>query len=451
MRMQLVGLLAGFLVGASLALGATASVSKMKTMTIKTALVHPRVLSGLEIQVESDGVSVLPGVCRLGESTVKVAQSQAMKIEPLESIAVNDEEYELTGDAPDRWIKGTHLKGCVGAGGTALPGCLVPGSVVVKLSDGTIAKENADYRLDTKWAGLSRIPTGRIGPKVRISYRVGQMRLDSIVISSDGKVTLAKGKAERSTPEPPDISKGSLRLANVFVSPSNAPQVLVIADGFVEPNENLSALRATLVEKTLGKLRQGKPVTIVAWGDSVTAGGEASTPERAFAKLFATRLAERFAKSKVTVVNAGIGGSNTVGRLPNLHAEVLAHQPDLVTIEFVNDMGLPEATVRENLDSAFRQIRAAGAEVILITPHFTMPEMMGRQTWRGPESRPTVTVLRQIAEEKSVALADVSQRWEHLEKEGIPYITLLENGINHPDDRGHELFVRELLTFFPVE
>src|SRR6185369_14281042 len=163
MRMQLVGLLAGFLVGASLALGATASVSKMKTMTIKTALVHPRVLSGLEIQVESDGVSVLPGVCRLGESTVKVAQSQAMKIEPLESIAVNDEEYELTGDAPDRWIKGTHLKGCVGAGGTALPGCLVPGSVVVKLSDGTIAKENADYRLDTKWAGLSRVPTGRIG------------------------------------------------------------------------------------------------------------------------------------------------------------------------------------------------------------------------------------------------------------------------------------------------
>ena len=58
--------------------------------------------------------------------------------------------------------------------------------------------------------------------------------------------------------------------------------------------------------------------------------------------------------------------------------------------------------------------------------------------------------LRKFAAEHQVALADVSRRWEHLEVEGIPYIALLHNGINHPDDRGHELFVKELLTFFPA-
>src|SRR5439155_20052582 len=99
---------------------------------------------------------------------------------------------------------------------------------------------------------------------------------------------------------------------------------------------------------------------------------------------------------------------------------------------------------------AFEQIRAAGGEIILITPHFTMPEMMGHEFPRGKETRKGVEELRKIAAEQSVALADVSKRWEHLAKEGLPYVTLLRNSINHPDDRGHELFVKELMTFFPA-
>ena len=431
------------------------TIASAAVTTIKTALVHSRVLSGLEIQFQDNQVTVLPGVCRIGENTVQVTQPATFKVDPAESSAVTDEEYELTTDTPDRWIKGTHLKGCIGPTNTALPGCLVPGSVVVKLSDGSVAKENVDYRLDTKWASLSRIPTGRIGAKVRISYRVGQMRLDTLSIGSDGKIAFAKGKSARATPKPPDVAKDSLRLANVFIPVAaialTTDQVLVIGDAFPEPDENLAAVRASLVEKTLTKLRKGRPVTLVAWGDSVTAGGEASTPDKAFPQLFATRLGERFPKSKVTLINAGIGGTSTSGRLPSLYKDVLAHQPDLVTIEFVNDMELPESAIRENLDSAFQQIRGAGAEIILTTPHFTMPDMMRRQTWRGGETRPGVRLLRRIAEDKAVALADVSRRWEHLEKEGVPYITLLENAINHPDDRGHELFVKELLTFFPAE
>jgi lysophospholipase L1-like esterase len=431
------------------------SITPAAVTTIRTSLAHARVLSGLEIQFQENRITVLPGVCRIGDDTVKVSDAATFTVDPADAVAVNDEEYELTTDNPDRWIAGTHLKGCIGPSGTALPNCLVPGSVIVKVSDGSAAKEKLDYRLDTQWAALSRIPTGRIGAKVRISYRIGQMRLDSIAIGKDGKVTFTKGKPARATPRPPELAKDVLRLANVFVpvgaTTLTSQQILVIGDGFAEPDENLTAVRMSLVEKTLSKLRRGSPITIVAWGDSVTAGGEASTPEKAFPKLFATRLGQRFAKSKITLVNAGIGGSNTVGRLPGLYQEVLAHQPDLVTIEFVNDMELPEKTVRENLDSAFQQIRGSGAEIILITPHFTMPQMMHRDTWRGGETRPMVGVLRQIADDKAVALADVSRRWEHLEKEGLPYITLLENGINHPDDRGHELFVKELMTFFPAE
>jgi hypothetical protein len=76
---------------------------------------------------------------------------------------------------------------------------------------------------------------------------------------------------------------------------------------------------------------------------------------------------------------------------------------------------------------------------------------MNKEEPRGGETRSGVAVLQSVAREKGAGVADASRRWAHLEAEGIPYITLLANGINHPDNRGHEMFARELLTFFPTE
>ena len=92
--------------------------------------------------------------------------------------------------------------------------------------------------------------------------------------------------------------------------------------------------------------------------------------------------------------------------------------------------------------------RLNGAEVILITPHFTMWKMMGFQGMREVEKRPYVLALREFSDKHGVALADASARWEHLWKEGLPYLTLLDNTINHPDDRGHRLFAEELWKCF---
>jgi len=64
------------------------------------------------------------------------------------------------------------------------------------------------------------------------------------------------------------------------------------------------------------------------------------------------------------------------------------------------------------------------------------------------DPRPYVAALRAFAARHHVALADASLRWGHLVKEGIPYMSLLSNSINHPDDRGHELFARSLMELF---
>jgi lysophospholipase L1-like esterase len=396
-----------------------------------------------EVSIQTDGNRV----------TVGTATFQVL---PADSIAVENEPYTLSSEKPDRWAKGTHLKACLSRV-TPLPDCLVPGSVVVKLEDGTTLERDKDYLLDERWASLARLDGGKIGKDTRVlfSYRAGQMRLHSIQINPDGKIELVPGQPRTHSPEPPPIRDGWRTVANVFMpyhtKAVESWQIFRVAGPYPEPNETEMSRRSELVPKTLNKLRAGQPVHIVTWGDSVTAGGDASSPATAFPELFATRLRERFPKSTITLTNAGIGATNTNMRLPNLQKDVLAFHPDLVTIEFVNDLPLAESVLRKNYASALQQLRNAGAEVILITPHFVMPEMMGHKFPRGGETRPNVELLRKIAAENHIGLADVSKRWEHLESEGLPYITLLDNGINHPDDRGHQLFVTELLTFFPAK
>jgi hypothetical protein len=74
--------------------------------------------------------------------------------------------------------------------------------------------------------------------------------------------------------------------------------------------------------------------------------------------------------------------------------------------------------------------------------------MMVFREMRELERRPYEFALREFASKHNIALADASARWEHLSKEGILYLTLLNNTINHPDDRGHRLFAEELWACF---
>lgn len=67
------------------------------------------------------------------------------------------------------------------------------------------------------------------------------------------------------------------------------------------------------------------------------------------------------------------------------------------------------------------------------------------------DPRPYVTGLRQFAERHAIALADASQRYGRLWRQGIPYNTLMLNSINHPNAQGMRLFADSLMALFPPE
>jgi lysophospholipase L1-like esterase len=296
------------------------------------------------------------------------------------------------------------------------------------------------------------------------SYRHSLLRMDTVQVSAEGKASLKPGEPHISAPVPPNADPGCVAIAHILTGYRATEVTLDAIYPITETAEQaITASTPGRIPKTLAKLKAGQSVTIVCWGDSVTEGGNASKPELRYVDVFATGLRFQFPQAKIDVHNISAGGSNSRQWLypekypyKNLHGSenparfenVLNAKPDLVTIEFVNDAGLTPALVEETYGEILRRLEPGGTEVILITPHFTMWKMMGFKGMREAERRPYVLALRGFAEKHHVALADAAARWEHLAKEGLPYLTLLHNTINHPDDRGHQLFAEELWKCF---
>jgi len=382
-------------------------------------------------------------------------------IAPAPIVRVRGEVTRLSPDKPRVWARGTRLRELqtLGSGvGTPAPGAVVPESIVVRQGE-RVLERGRDYLADPVWGSLGIGPESSVTPDdpVTVDYDYSLRRIDSRIKTADGRVIVRPGEPQLTAPVPPPVHAGEVRLANVFVDYHGDG-----TDAEVFPVEETAEQASTQttpgrIPKTLAKIRAGEPVKIVCWGDSVTVGGDASTPEARYPAVFEKRLKAKFPDAKIDVDAIAVGGSNSrqwlwPDRFPGRPGcdwqRIADARPDLVTIEFVNDAYMSPEQVGEMYGEILGRLKALEAEVILITPHFTMPRMMGFRTLREPERRPYVLALRRFAASRGLALADATARWEHLWKEGLPYVTLLRNGINHPDDRGHALFADELMGCF---
>jgi hypothetical protein len=128
---------------------------------------------------------------------------------------------------------------------------------------------------------------------------------------------------------------------------------------------------------------------------------------------------------------------------------VVGVHPDLVTMEFVNDAYMDANAIESTYGAINEEFKKNGIEWIIVIPHYVCPSWMPSPTNRiETDPRPYVANLRAFAMRHNIPVADWSLRWGHLLKEGIPYDTLLLNGINHPDVRGHEMLAQSLIEIF---
>ena len=426
----------------------------------------PALANAIPMRVSGGWVlEVGPGSVSTGERPITLPEGQRLEVPPPQPVSVRDEEYAglptFKADAAG-WAKGARLRRLITEECSAT-GLLDLTSVRVKLQRGDAPPlvQGRDYDIDAFWATFGRADGGAIAPEgaVFVDYDYTPSRLDNILVTPEGAVRLDVGAPTVGAIVPRDPGPDEVVIARVFLyGPQEGltDEDVFPVDFGLAPSTGTSVAES-LLPKTLAKLRAGEPVTIVAWGDSVTAGANVKDPSAWYQHRFAALLKERFPSAEVTMLTAAWPGSGSEGylRAPagsehEFVRDVLDPKPDLVTIEFVNDAYLDEEATQTHYAMILERLQSIGAEVVLIAPHLVRPDWMNVPTLKFDEDpRPYVKGLRRFASERHIALADASREWCRLWRMGIPYTTLLLNSINHPDERGHEIFAQALIRLFP--
>lgn len=216
-----------------------------------------------------------------------------------------------------------------------------------------------------------------------------------------------------------------------------------------------------------GLVKNG-PITIVAFGDSVTHGAVASG-EINYETVYWNRLRKKILEVRdyipVNVINAGIGGITAARSLERMESQVLAHNPDLVIVCFgLNDVNGELDSYLGALKTIFEKCRQRCIDVIFMTPnmlntyvcegtaeeHLNYANVTAKMQNEGRMDLYMESAVT-LAQNMGVAVCDCYQEWKKL-SETQDTTKLLANHINHPIKEMHEMFADKLFqTIFRDE
>lgn len=202
------------------------------------------------------------------------------------------------------------------------------------------------------------------------------------------------------------------------------------------PNDQSRFLSATR-----RKLEAGGPFKIATYGDSITAGGEASAEAFRFQWRYARYLEKLFPQAKVEVQDVSISGYTSQQGIDwfDKYLGTVEHY-DLALVGFgMNDHNIGSvepARFIANLVAIVKLIRERqGADVILFS---AFPP---NDNWHYGTHRMAVyaAATKEAAAQAGCAYVDVFSTWEMVLRRK-DQSSLLGNNINHPNDFGHWLY-----------
>lgn len=207
-------------------------------------------------------------------------------------------------------------------------------------------------------------------------------------------------------------------------------------------------------------LEKEGPITIVAFGDSVTHGALAAGVidyETVYHNILRRKINKVRNYVPVNVINAGIGGTCAKASLERMERDVFSHNPDLVIVCFgLNDVNGSLESYISSLKTIFTRCKKSGAETIFLTPNM-LNTYVAENTEESVREYATVCAeyqnggkmdlymkeAKELAESMEIKVCDCYSKWRELSKTEDT-TSLLINGINHPIPKMHELFADSL-------
>ena len=201
--------------------------------------------------------------------------------------------------------------------------------------------------------------------------------------------------------------------------------------------------------RSLKKLHSSPSFQVVALGDSITEGYNASgfaktqapRNQPAYAEGFARLLNETF-PAKVTLSNLGVAGRTAGWGLKQLN-RVIAEKPDLVMIAF----GMNDPVSSEQFQKTNLEILTHLQKEIPQTDLIFVSGMNNNPVWRDPTKIPGFREALKAIIRPNVILADITTPWEKLLTRKN-FSDLSGNNVNHPNDFGHRLYAEVLFSIF---
>lgn len=207
-------------------------------------------------------------------------------------------------------------------------------------------------------------------------------------------------------------------------------------------------------------LMEHGPITIVAFGDSVTHGCVAND-EMNYETVYWNRLRKKINAVRnyvpVNVINAGISGLTAKMSLDRMESQVFSHNPDLIIVCFgLNDVNEPLEDYLSSLKTIFSGCNERGFETIFMTPN-SFNTRVAEDTAECHLAYAAITAEMQnggkmdlymnsacdLARSMGITVCDCYAEWKRL-SETEDVTMLLANRINHPSKEMHEMFANKL-------
>jgi len=229
----------------------------------------------------------------------------------------------------------------------------------------------------------------------------------------------------------------------------------------------------------LAKIRAGKPVTVAYFGGSITEQGNDATGKGGWRVKTTRWLRAAYPQAKVTEVNAAIGGTGSGLGVYRYGHDVLAHDPDLVFVEFACNDGGDRCNVKEtlrNIEGIVRQTWRKNPKTDIVFA-YTITESMRARYLTGKRPLAAQTDER-VAAHYGIPTVDFGPRVAKLVADGklimdpkaaLPTAVpkgdpnfdqavrealknekrlLFANDGVHPRDEGHDIYLESVKALF---